>query len=65
MKIIRPKEAQQRIGCGHSTFYQLIADGKLKKPIRYGRITGHREEEIDEFIARLAAERDRQHGEAA
>src|SRR5215207_1927297 len=43
MKILRPKQSQQKIGCGHTTFYELIAQGKLPPPVRYGRITGHLE----------------------
>src|SRR5215204_4751138 len=58
MKILRPKQSQQKIGCGHTTFYELIAQGKLPPPVRYGRITGHLEEEIDAFIEALKAERD-------
>jgi predicted DNA-binding transcriptional regulator AlpA len=60
-KILRPKQSQERLGCGHTKFYQLIANGRLSKPLRYDGITGHTEEEIDAFIEKLKAARDRGH----
>jgi predicted DNA-binding transcriptional regulator AlpA len=65
VKIIRPKEAQARLGIGHSKFYDAIKKGELPKPVRFGRVTGLLEEELDAAIRGLKAERDRQHGEAS
>jgi excisionase family DNA binding protein len=58
-KIIRPKEAQKRLGIGHDKFYSdLIANGKLKL-VRLGpRCVGVIEDELDAFIDSLAAERE-------
>ena len=65
MKIIRPKEAQARLGIGHSKFYDAIKKGELPKPVRFGRVTGLLEHELEAVIGRLKAVRDSQHGEAA
>jgi excisionase family DNA binding protein len=60
VKIIRPKEAQTRLGIGHSKFYDAIKKGELPKPVRFGRVTGLLEDELDAYIEGLKAERDRQ-----
>ena len=58
-RIIRPAEAQARLGIGHTQFWELIKNGKLSKPVRLGpKSVGHPENEIDDFIERLVAERD-------
>jgi predicted DNA-binding transcriptional regulator AlpA len=58
VKIIRPKEVQARLGIGHSKYYDAIKKGQLPKPVRFGRVTGLLEEELDAVIERLKAERD-------
>jgi predicted DNA-binding transcriptional regulator AlpA len=65
MRIIRPKEVQTRLGCGPSKYFDAIKKGELPKPVRFGRVTGLLEEELNEHIARLKADRDRRTGEAA
>jgi predicted DNA-binding transcriptional regulator AlpA len=60
MRIIRPKEAQARLGIGHSKFYDAIKKGELPKPVRFGRVTGLLEDELEAVIGRLKAARDRQ-----
>lgn len=58
-RIIRPAEAQARLGVGHTQFWEWIKTGKLRKPVRLGpKSVGHPENEIDEFIDQLVAERD-------
>ena len=57
MKIIRPKEAQARLGIGHSKFYDMISKGQLPKLVRFGRVTGIPEDELNAFIDRLKAAR--------
>jgi len=56
-RILRPKEVQRALGCGHTKYYELIAAGELLKPLRYGGITGHPQAEIDAFIEKLIAQR--------
>ena len=59
-RILRPAEAQARLGIGHSKFYELIRSGVLPRPIRLGpKSVGHPEEEIDHYIEQLVAVRDR------
>ena len=65
MKIVRPKEAQARLGIGHSKFYDAIKKGELPQPVRFGRLTGLLEDELNAVIDRLKTARDRQHGKAA
>jgi predicted DNA-binding transcriptional regulator AlpA len=59
VKIIRPKEAQTRLGIGHSKFYDAIKKGELPKPVRFGRVTGLLEDELEAVIRGLKAARDR------
>jgi predicted DNA-binding transcriptional regulator AlpA len=59
-RILRPAEAQARLGIGHSQFYEWIRSGKLKPPVRLGKQSvGHPENEIDDVIDQLVAERDK------
>jgi excisionase family DNA binding protein len=52
-KIIRPREAQARLGIRHTRFYELVNSGKLKL-VRLGpRSVGVVEDELDEFITNL------------
>jgi prophage regulatory protein len=58
-RIIRPAEAQARLGIGNTQFWEWIKKGKLPKPVRLGRRSvGHPESEIDAFIDKLIADRD-------
>jgi predicted DNA-binding transcriptional regulator AlpA len=58
-KIVRPKEAQVRLGIGHTKFYQdIIGAGRLRL-VRLGpRCVGVVEDELDALIGQLIAERD-------
>jgi prophage regulatory protein len=58
-RILRPAEAQARLGIGHTQFWEMIKSGRLPRPVRLGpKSVGHLESEIDSFIENLAAERD-------
>jgi len=62
-RLLRPAESQARLSIGHTKFWELIRDGKLKPPVRLGpKSVAHTEEEIDGLIDQLVAERD---GEAS
>jgi hypothetical protein len=71
-KIVRPKEAQSRLGCGHTKFYEdyVHQEGGEEnvpgtnvarlRPIPLGlRNTGFLDNELDSLIEGLAALRDR------
>ena len=57
MKIIRPKEAQARLGIGHTKFYDAIKKGELPPLVRFGRVTGMPEDELNAVIDALKAAR--------
>jgi excisionase family DNA binding protein len=57
-KIVRPKEAQRRLGIGHTKFYELVNAGRLQVVHIGQRCTGVPEHELDAFVERLIAERD-------
>jgi excisionase family DNA binding protein len=51
--ILRPKEAARRLGVGHTRFYELVNEGRLRL-VRLGeRCVGIREDELDQFIDAL------------
>jgi excisionase family DNA binding protein len=52
-KILRPAEAQARLGVKHTRFYDLVNAGKIRL-IRLGpRSTGVIEDELDAYIESL------------
>ena len=56
------RQSQARLGVGHTTFYGWIKTGKhgLKPPVQLGpKSVGHPEDEIDDVVDALIAERDR------
>jgi len=57
VKIIRPKEAQARLGIGHTKFYDAIRKGELPQLVRFGRVTGMPEDELNAVIDALKAAR--------
>jgi predicted DNA-binding transcriptional regulator AlpA len=57
VKIIRPKEAQARLGIGHTKFYDAIKKGELPPLVRFGRVTGMPEDELNAVIDALKAAR--------
>jgi predicted DNA-binding transcriptional regulator AlpA len=58
-RIIRPKEAQKRLGVGHSKFYEdFVNTGRLRL-VRLGpKSVGVIEDELDAFIDQLIDARD-------
>jgi predicted DNA-binding transcriptional regulator AlpA len=58
-RVLRPKEAQRRLGIGHTNFWEnFVQTGRLKL-VRLGpRSVGVLEHELDALIDQLAAERD-------
>jgi excisionase family DNA binding protein len=52
-KLIRPREAQARLGIRHTRFYELVNSGRLKL-VRLGpRSVGVLEHDLDAFIEGL------------
>jgi len=60
-RIIRRPEVQQRVGLSRSAIYRRIAEGTFPKPITIGegKAVGWLSAEIEEFLARCIAQRDR------
>jgi predicted DNA-binding transcriptional regulator AlpA len=58
-RLLRPKEAQKRLGVGHTNFWQnFVGTGRLKL-VRLGpRSVAVVEEELDTLIVQMMAERD-------
>jgi excisionase family DNA binding protein len=55
--ILRPKEAARRLGVGHTRFYELVNEGRLRL-VRLGeRSVGVTEDELNRFIDALPAAR--------
>jgi hypothetical protein len=58
-KLVRPKEAQRRLGVGHTKFWQdFVATGRLKLVELGPRSKAAVEDELDDLIDELIAERD-------
>jgi predicted DNA-binding transcriptional regulator AlpA len=58
-RIIRPKEAQQRLGVGHSKFYEdFVNTGRLRLARLGPKSVGVIEDELDAFIDQLIDARD-------
>lgn len=58
-RILRPAESQAKLSVGHTKFWEFIKTGKLRPPVRLGpKSVGHPENEIDDLIDQLVAERD-------
>jgi excisionase family DNA binding protein len=52
-QILRPKEAARRLGVGHTKFYELVNEGRLRL-VRLGeRSVGVTEDELNRFVAAL------------
>jgi excisionase family DNA binding protein len=57
-QILRPREAARRLGVGHSRFYEIVNEGKIRL-VRLGdRAVGVIEDELDAYIDSLPAARD-------
>jgi predicted DNA-binding transcriptional regulator AlpA len=58
-RILRPREAWQRLGIKHSAFYESFVNTGRLKLVRLGpRGRGVVEDELDGLISELIAERD-------
>jgi len=52
-QILRPKEAARRLGVGHTKFYELVNEGRLRL-VRLGeRSVGVTEDELNRFVDAL------------
>jgi len=57
-RVLRPKEVQRRLGIGHTRFYEIVSSGRLRL-VRLGeRSVGVIEDELDDYIGRLADARE-------
>jgi excisionase family DNA binding protein len=53
VQILRPREAAKRLGVGHTRFYELVNEGRLRL-VRLGeRSVGVTETELARFVAAL------------
>lgn len=52
--LLRIDEVQHELGCGRSTVYELMADGRLRS-VKVGRNRRIPASEVDRFIAGLMA----------
>jgi hypothetical protein len=58
-RLVRPKEAQKRLGVGRTKFYQdFVATGRLRLVGLGPRSKAAVEDELDDLIEELIAERD-------
>ena len=61
-RIYRPKAFRAELGIGHTKYHEDIKRGLIPRPVALGpRAKGHPEEDLELVVARLKAERDRQH----
>jgi hypothetical protein len=58
-RLVRPKEAQKRLGVGHTKFWRdFVATGRLRLVELGPRAKAAVEDELDDLIEELIAERD-------
>jgi hypothetical protein len=58
-RLVRPKEAQKRLGVGHTKFWQdFVATGRLRLVELGPRSKAAVEDELDDLIEELITERD-------
>ena len=57
-RLIRPREAWQRLGCGHTKFYELVGAGRIRLVQLSPRIKAVVEDELDDLIDELIEARD-------
>jgi len=59
--ILRRKQVEARCGLSRSSIYRRIGDGTFPRPVTLsgGRAVGWIEREVEEFLARCIAQRDR------
>jgi predicted DNA-binding transcriptional regulator AlpA len=59
MRIVRPKEAQHRLGIGNTKYYEDLNAGILPQHVQLGpRCVGMIEEELNAYIEGLKQKRD-------
>jgi excisionase family DNA binding protein len=56
-KLLRPKEAQARLGIKHTKFYELVDSGKLRLVRISGKAVAVLEDDLDAFIDALPSAR--------
>jgi predicted DNA-binding transcriptional regulator AlpA len=52
-RVLRPKEARQRLGIGHTRFYEIVNAGGLRLVKLGDRAVGVLEHELDAYIDSL------------
>ena len=57
-RLIRPREAWARLGCGHTKFYELVGAGRIRLVELSPRIKAVVEDELDALIDELIEARD-------
>jgi prophage regulatory protein len=59
--ILRRRQVESRCGLSRSAIYRRIADGTFPKPVTIGdgRAVGWLAHEVDDFLARCVAQRDK------
>ena len=57
-RLIRPREAWRRLGCGHTKFYELVGAGRIRLVQLSPRIKAVVEDELDDLIDKLIEARD-------
>ena len=62
-KALRRKQVEEKIGRSTSWLYDAMARNWFPLPLRDGRSVRWLEHEVDEYLDRLAAARDRRQGE--
>lgn len=60
MKCLRINEVSKKLGVARSTIYKMVADGDLPQPIKMGRASLWIEDDLNQFLLKLKAERDQQ-----
>lgn len=58
MRILTVKQTCDKIGKGRTKLWELTKDGKFPRPVKIDCGIGYLEHEVDQWIARLIAERD-------
>lgn len=59
-RFLRLKAVQDALGCGRSTVYKLISEGKLPPPAKIGRVSVWPEDDIAAFQAESLREAGRE-----
>ena len=56
--VLRLKKVTERLACSKATVYSLVRQGRLPKPLKYGRrFSAWLEEDIDNFLNKLIEKR--------